>query len=114
MEFKGNLLVSPAGDAPVIDGEVVTAIRALADRGVGKKTIARDVGVSINTVRRYVRRPVGGPSRAAGGTAADGRLAGWRARPYAGNAGGNAVVVQRLLGERALVTSTRTVERTDR
>lgn len=40
-----------------IDGEVVTAIRTLAGRGVGKKAIARELGVSINTVRRYVRQP---------------------------------------------------------
>jgi transposase len=55
MEVERQKLVSPAGEVPVIDGEVVTAIRTLADRGVGKKTIAREVGVSINTVRRYVR-----------------------------------------------------------
>ena len=42
----------------MIEGEVVTAIRTLADRGVGKKTIAREVGVALNTVRRYLRQPI--------------------------------------------------------
>ena len=55
MEFERALLVSPPAEVPVIDGDMVTAIRTLAHRGVGKKTIARELGVSINTVRRYVR-----------------------------------------------------------
>ena len=42
----------------MIEGEMVTAIRTLAGRGVGKKAIARGVGVAVNTVRRYVRQPV--------------------------------------------------------
>jgi len=55
MEFERGVLVSPSGEVPVVDGEVVTAIRALAGRGVGKKAIAREVGVAVNTVRRYQR-----------------------------------------------------------
>jgi transposase len=95
----------------VIDGEVVTAIRTLADRGVGKKAIARELGVSINTVRRYVRQPIA-PGRQV--RTARRLTDAWRdlARAlYAGPAGGNAVVVQRLLGERGLGVSTRTIER---
>src|SRR4029453_5242595 len=112
MEFERDVLVSPALEVPVIDGEMVTAIRALADRGVGKKAIARAVGVSINTVRRYVRQRVeaGHHVRPAARRLTDA----WRdeARAlYAGPAGGNAVVVQRLLGERGLAISTRTIER---
>lgn len=112
MEFERDVLVSPGGEVPVIDGEVVTAIRALASRGVGKKTIAREVGVSINTVRRYVRQPIaaGHQIRAAARRVTDE----WRdlARTlYTGPAGGNAVVVQRLLEERGLTVTTRTVER---
>ena len=51
MELERDVLVSPTGEVPVIEGELVTAIRTLADRGVGKKTIAREVGVAVNTVR---------------------------------------------------------------
>lgn len=112
MELERDVLVSPAVEVLVIDGEVVTAIRTLADRGVGKKAIARELGVSINTVRRYVRQPVevGRQVRPTARRLTDE----WRdlARAlYAGPAAGNAVVVQRLLDERGLAVSTRTVER---
>ena len=46
MEFERDVLVSPTTEVPVIEGEVVTAIRTLAGRGVGKKAIAREVGVA--------------------------------------------------------------------
>ena len=46
MELERDVLVSPTTEVPVIEGEVVTAIRTLADRGVGKKAIAREVGVA--------------------------------------------------------------------
>ena len=42
----------------MIEGQVVSAIRTLAGRGVGKKAIAREVGVAVNTVRRYLREPM--------------------------------------------------------
>jgi transposase len=112
MAFERDVLVSPAAEVLVLDGEVVTAIRTLADRGAGKKAIARELGVSINTVRRYVRQPheVGRQVRPTARRLTEA----WRdiARAlYAGPAGGNAVVVQRLLGERGLAVSTRTIER---
>ena len=58
MEFERDVLVSPTTEVPVVEGEVVTAIRTLAGRGVGKKAIAREVGVAVNTVRRYLRQPI--------------------------------------------------------
>ena len=58
MEFERDVLVSPTTEVPVIEGQVVTAIRTLASRGVGKKAIAREVGVAVNTVRRYLRHPI--------------------------------------------------------
>jgi hypothetical protein len=42
----------------VIDGDIVSAIRDLASRRVGSKTIAKQLGVARNTVRRYRREPV--------------------------------------------------------
>jgi transposase len=112
MELERDVPVSPPAEVPVVDGEVVTAIRTLADRGVGKKAIARELGVSINTVRRYVRRPAdpGRQVRPAARRLTDA----WRDLTrtlYVGPADGNAVVVQRLLGERGLLVSTRTIER---
>jgi transposase len=96
----------------VIEGELVTAIRTLASRGVGKKTIAREVGVAVNTVRRYLREPIeaGQQSRPAARRLTDE----WRQQArdlYEGAAGDNAVVVQRLLVERGLTISVRTLER---
>jgi DNA-binding NarL/FixJ family response regulator len=41
----------------VIEGEVVSTTRELATRGWGKQAIARQIGVSGNTVRRYLRHP---------------------------------------------------------
>jgi orotate phosphoribosyltransferase-like protein len=46
-------------EVSVVEGEIVTAIRELASRGVGSKTIAREVGVARNTVGRYLRHAVG-------------------------------------------------------
>jgi transposase len=112
MELERDVLVSPTGEVPVIEGELVTAIRTLADRGVGKKTIAREVGVAVNTVRRYLRQPIepGVQSRPAARRLTDE----WRQEArslYTGPAAGNAVVVQRLLSERGLSISVRTLER---
>jgi transposase len=112
MELEAGILVSPVAEVPVIDGDIVTAIRDLASRGVGSKTIAKQLGVSRNTVRRYRRAPV---------------TAGMQVRPaarklsdadrqtarefYTGVAGGNAVVVRRLLAERGVAVSERTIQR---
>ena len=58
MELEEGVLVSPAAEVPVIEDEIVTAIRALASRGVGSKTIAQAIGVARNTVRRYLRQSI--------------------------------------------------------
>jgi transposase len=96
----------------VIEGDVVTAIRTLAERGVGKKTIAREVGVAVNTVRRYLRQPIaaGFQIRPAARRLSDEYRRTARAL-YEGAAAGNAVVVQRLLAARDVTVSMRTVER---
>jgi len=111
MEIGTDLLVSPAAEVPVVDGDVVSAIRALAARRIGKRTIAREVGVSINTVRRYLRQPIpaGHQVRAPRRWSAD-----WQREArtlYAGIAAGNAVVVRRLLADRGLDVSERTIQR---
>ena len=58
MELERDVPVSPRVEVAVIEGELVTAIRTLAGRSVGKKAIAREVGVAVNTVRRYLRQPI--------------------------------------------------------
>jgi transposase len=111
MEQERAGLVSPTSEVPVIEGELVTAIRELTDRGWGSKTIARELQVARNTVRRYVR----------------GAAVGVQVRPTArrlseddiikaqtlfqGAAEGNAVVVQRLLRDAGCLVSVRTIQR---
>jgi transposase len=112
MEREREELISPIAEVSVVDGEVVTAIRTLAGRGVGKKAIARELGVSINTVRRYVRQPMAAGHQVR--PRARRLTEAWRDLTralYTGPAAGNAVVVQRLLAERGLVVSPRTIER---
>ena len=112
MELEAGVLVSPAAEVPVIDGDIVSAIRDLASRGVGSKTIAKQLGVARNTVRRYRRAlvPAGVQVRPAARKLAE--AARQTARElYAGLAAGNAVVVRRLLAERGVVVTERTIQR---
>jgi transposase len=112
MEFERHVLVSLTREVPVIEGEMVATIRELAGRGVGSKTIARTVGVARNTVKRYLRTPIapGIQVRPAARRLTDDARRVARAL-YDGAAGGNAVVVRRLLAERGTQVSVRTVER---
>ena len=112
MECERDVLVSPTTEVPVLEGQVVTAIRTLAGRGVGKKAIAREVGVAVNTVRRYLRQPIvaGQQERPTGRRLTDVRREEARTL-YEGPAAGNAVVVQRLLTARGCDLSVRTIER---
>src|SRR5262245_6958209 len=112
MELEAGVLVSPQPEVPVIDGDIVTAIRDLASRGVGSKTIAKQLGVARNTVRRYRRESVtaGGQVRPAARKLSEADRQSARAL-YTGVAAGNAVVVQRLLAERGLVVTVRTIQR---
>jgi transposase len=111
MEQEQGVLVSPSAEVPVVEGEMVTAIRELTNRGWGAKAIAAELAIARNTVRRYQR----------------GALAGVQVRPLARRlsvedqvtaqalfqreAEGNAVVVQQLLAERGRTVSVRTVQR---
>jgi transposase len=112
MELERQGLVSPIQEVPVIEGELVATIRELAGRGVGSKTIARTVGVARNTVRRYLRQSIapGVQHRPAARRLTDAARDEARSL-YEGPAGGNAVVVQRLLKERGTDVSVRTIER---
>jgi transposase len=113
MELEAGVLVSPAAEVPVVEGEIVIAIRELASRGIGSKTIAREVGVARNTVRRYLRQTVavGVQVRPTARRLTDAARATAR-ELYTGAAARNAVVVRRLLAEQARVTvSERTVQR---
>ena len=111
MEFERGNLVSPASEVPVIEGEIVTAIRELADRGWGSKAIARELGIARNTVRRYRRQPVVAgrqvrrPRRLFEDVVHEAQAL------YTGAAERNAVVVHRLLREQGCRLGLRTVQR---
>jgi transposase len=111
MEFERDVLVSPTREVPVLEGDVVARIRELRSRGVGSKMIARTVGVARNTVRRYLREPIPSgvqmrrPRRLTDDARTEARTL------YEGAAGGNAVVVQRLLKARGTEVTVRTIER---
>jgi transposase len=112
MEWQEGVLISPTQEVSVLEGELVATIRELASRGVGSKTIARTLGVARNTVRRYLRRtiPTGVQTRPQAQRLPEPARTEARAL-YEGPAEGNAVVVHRLLGERGLDVSVRTIER---
>lgn len=44
MEYERGTLVPPALEVPVVEGEIVTAIRQLADRGWGSKPSVQRCG----------------------------------------------------------------------
>lgn len=99
-------------EVEMVDPEELRQMRELGARGWGFKSIARELGISKNTVRRYLR---------------GGAEAGKQVRPSArclddeqrklavellgGAAEGNAAVVKRLLGEHGVDASLRTVQR---
>jgi transposase len=111
MESERGNLVSPGSEVPVVEGEIVTAIRELADRGWGSKAIARELGVARNTVRRYRRHAVtaGHQVRAPRRLTEDVVQAAQAL--YLGAAEQNAVVVHRLLRDAGRTIGLRTVQR---
>ena len=111
MEQERGYLVSPSTEVPVIEGELVTAIRELAGRGWGSKAIARELQVARNTIRRYLRGAVAGEQvRPAARRLSDDDVA--QAKDwFGGTAAGNAVVVQQMLRAQGTEVSVRTVQR---
>ncbi len=110
MELERGVLVSPTAEVPVVEGEIVTAIRELADRGWGSKAIARGVGHRAKHGAAVSAQPVvAGRAGPALGAAADRGRSARRRRFYEGEAEGNAVVVQQLLRDAGRAVSVRTV-----
>src|SRR5262245_15067063 len=111
MELERRDLVSPTAEVPVIEGEIVTAIHELTDRGWGSKAIARELGVARNTVRRYRRaavvagRQVRAPRRLTDDVVREVQTL------YVSVAEQNAVVVHRLLRAQGRTIGLRTVQR---
>jgi transposase len=53
---EGAVRIEGSGEAPMLSQDQWGAIRTLHERGVGKKAIARELGISVPTVRRYLRQ----------------------------------------------------------
>lgn len=91
--------------------EEVEAVLVLHGRGWGSRRIAVELGMSRNTVRRYLRQGGWEPYRPA---ARGGRLAGlegWMAERFRRHRGNAEVVRQELVEELGVAVSLRTVER---
>ena len=96
----------------MVEAEAVRQMRVLAARGWGAKRIARSLGLARNTVRRYLRGGDGAEVQVRPAArrldAAEADLA---VALFEGVAEGNAVVVARLLAERDVEASVRTIQR---
>jgi transposase len=111
MELERGDLVSPAPEVPVVEGEIVTAIRELAERGWGSKAIARELGVARNTVRRYRRHPVVAGQQVRSPRRLTEDVVHEAQTLYTSVAEHNAVVVHRLLRDQGRTLGLRTVQR---
>lgn len=97
---------------PMVDPEVVKQLRALHTMGWGTKRIAGELGISRNSVRRYLRGGVAAETqiRPAARTLSDEQAA-LACKLLDDEAQGNGVVVQRLLAERDVEVPLRTLQR---
>ena len=111
MELERGNLISPTPEAPVIEGDMVTAIRELTSRGWGAKTIARELGIAKNTVRRYRRHPVVAGQQVRSPRRLTEDVVREAQALYSGVAEHNAVVVHQLLRAEGRAIGLRTVQR---
>src|SRR5262245_2381930 len=99
-------------EVSMVEPELIRRMRALAEHGWGHKRIARELGVSRNTVRRYLRA---GAAAEVQTRPARRRLAveqvAQAVELFDGLAEGNAVVVTDELRRRGVMASVRTVQR---
>lgn len=111
MEQEQGVLVSPSAEVPVVEGEMVTAIRELTNRGWGAKAIAAELAIARNTVRRYQRGAVAGVQVRPSARRLSVEDQATAQTLFQREAEGNAVVVRQLLAERGCAVSVRTVQR---
>ena len=96
----------------MLEPEEVSAMLRLNELGWGARRIARELGVSRNTVKDYIAAGGWTPYRQPGRKKALDGLEGWlreRLRRHRGNAD---VLRQELASEKSIIVSLRTVERT--
>jgi transposase len=95
----------------MLEPEIVRQVRSLGQQGWGSRRIARELGVSRTTVRRYLRGAPAGFQVRPLGRRLDGPAREAALRLFEGEAQGNAVVVAQLLAERGVPASVRTIQR---
>ena len=105
------LLRTTQEDTRMLDPEVVDRIHELSGQGLGSKRIARKLGISRNSVRRYLAgATVGFQERPAARRLDDDTLREVHAL-YGTIAEGNAVVIQQELASRGIHVELRTLQR---
>src|SRR3954467_8786160 len=98
-------------EVPMVAAELVKQMGQLAELGWGAKRIARELGVARNTVRRYLRGARAEVQEHLAARRLDEAARAEALRLFDAEAEGNAVVVARLLQDRGIAASVRTVQR---
>src|SRR3954469_806862 len=98
-------------EVPMVPAEAVRQMGQLAELGWGAKRIARELGLARNTVRRYLRGARAEVQEHLAARRLDETARAEALRLFGAEAEGNAVVVTRLLRDRGIAASVRTVQR---
>jgi transposase len=98
-------------DTRMLEAEVVDRIRELSGQGLGSKRIARQLGVSRNTVRRYLAGAAAGFQQRPGARRLDDHTLREVHALFGTVAEGNAVVIQQELASRGIDVELRTLQR---
>jgi transposase len=98
-------------DARMLEPEVVDRIRELSGQRFGSKRIARELGISRNTVRRYLAGAMVGFQERLAARRLDGPTLSEVHRLYRTLAEGNTVVVQQELARQGIHVDLRTLQR---
>jgi transposase len=98
-------------DTRMLEPELVDRIRELSGQGLGSKRIARQLGVSRNTVRRYLAGATVGFQQRPGARRLDDHTLRDVHALFGTVAEGNAVVIQQELASRGIDVELRTLQR---
>ncbi len=91
--------------------EVVDQILNLHFKGWGKKRIARELGISRNTVKRYIQQKKWAPYRCPNRPNKLKNLQGWLEKTFLLHKGNSAVVLQELIRQHNIKVHLRTIEK---
>ena len=109
--LTGVHLRSTQEDATMLQAEVVDRIRELAGQGLGTKRIARRLGISRNTVRRYLTGATVGFHERPAARLLDAATLNQVYQLFGTVAEGNTVVIQQELAKGGLRVELRTLQR---